>query len=163
MPGKREQNPAVPGFELKELIAQEEQLVFDRFGQNDALRLAEIMISISKECGMAFGIEICLNGMVVFKYMPEGTGRLNDVWMEKKIQTVLLTGWSTMRVWAMHEMIGQKRAGSMLPNEDYVMCGGGFPIRVKGAGVIGAIACSGPGDQNEHELCTEALERFLKG
>ena len=160
MIGKRKQDPTAPGFEVPELIAQEESLVFDAFTQEDALRLGQIMVDLSREGGLVSAVEVFLNGMVVFKYMPEGTGRLNDVWMEKKIQTVLLTGWSTMRAWAMHEAIGVKRAPSMLPNEEYVTCGGGFPIRVKNAGVIGAVACSGPGDQNEHELCTEALKRL---
>ena len=161
MLGVTEQNPAAPGFELPLLISQEETFVFDSFTQEDALRLGEMMIEISKEHNLAFAVEIYLNGMTVFKKMPEGTGRLNDAWMEKKIKSVLLTGWSTMRIWAMHEMLGQKRNAGMLPNEDYVMCGGGFPIRVKGAGVIGVIACSGPGDQNDHELCVEALKRYF--
>jgi len=160
MLGKTEQNPAAPGFELLDLMAQEELYTFDSFTQSDALRLGKLMLAVSEEYGLTSGVEIVLNDMTVFKQMPEGTSRLNDAWMNKKVQTVLLTGWSTMRLWAMHEMIGQKRAGNMLPNEDYVMCGGGFPIRVKGAGVIGAIACSGPGDQNEHELIIEALKRF---
>lgn len=160
MIGERKQNPAAPGFELAELISQEEECRFDHFTQGDALRLGEIMVSISREVSMPFGVEIFLNGMVVFKYMPEGTGRLNDAWMEKKIETVLTTGWSTMRVWATHEAIGVHREGGMLPNNKYVMCGGGFPIFVNGVGVVGAIACSGPGDQAEHEFLVESIRRF---
>ena len=159
--GERELNPASPGFELPELIEQEEKFVFDHFTQDDALRLGQIMQDICRDYDVSFGCEIYLNGMTVFKSMPEGTGRLNDAWMKRKIETVLLTGWSTMRLWAFHEMIGSKRALSIVPVTDYVAGGGGFPIRVKGAGVIGAIAGSGPGDQIDHEFCIEALERYF--
>lgn len=161
MLGKTKQNPLEPGFPLEELIAQEETYVFDQFTQGDAKRLGEIMFSICDEFQMAFGFEICLNGMIVFKYMPEGSGRMNDVWMEKKLNTVLLTGWSTMRLWALQESIGIKRNPTLVPESEYVVCGGGFPIRVKGAGVIGALICSGPGDQNDHEFLIEALKRFF--
>ena len=160
--GEREQNPAAPGFELPELIEQEESFVFEHFTQSDALRLGSIMQDICREFDVSFGCEIHLNGMTVYKSMPDGTGRLNDSWMKRKIDTVLLTGWSTMRLWAFNEMIGIKRVPSIVPVTDYVSCGGGFPIRVKGAGLIGAIACSGPGDQMDHEFCIEALERFCK-
>jgi uncharacterized protein (UPF0303 family) len=163
MLGQREQNPAAPGFELPELIEQEERFVFDHFTQSDALRLGRIMLDICEEYDVSFGCEIYLNGMTVFKSMPEGTGRMNDAWMKRKIDTVLLTGWSTMRLWAFHEMIGSKRAASIVPVSEYVTCGGGFPVKVRGAGIIGAIACSGPGDQIDHEFCIEALERYFKG
>ena len=159
--GERENNPAAPGFELPELIEQEEKYVFDSFTQSDALRLGSIMQDICRDYDVSFGCEIYLNGVTVFKSMPEGTGRLNDAWMKRKIDTVLMTGWSTMRLWAFNEMIGVKRVPSIVPTTDYVTCGGGFPIKVKGAGVIGAIASSGPGDQIDHEFCIEALERFF--
>lgn len=159
--GEREQNPMAPGFELPELIEQEEKFIFDHFTNDDALKLGKIMQDICADYDVSFGCEVFLNGITIFKSMPEGTGRLNDGWMKRKIETVLLTGWSTMRLWAFNEMIGIKRNPSIVPVTDYVTCGGGFPINVKGAGVIGAIAASGPGDQIDHEFCIEALERFL--
>ena len=162
MLGKTKQSPTEPGFALEDLILQEEKYVFDHFTQSDAGRLGRIMFEVCDEFQMDFAFEIYLNGMIVFKYLPEGSGKLNDVWMDKKIATVMLTGWSTMRVWAMQESIGRKRTVSLLPEENYVMCGGGFPIRVRGAGVTGALVCSGPGDQNDHEFCIEALERYFR-
>ena len=73
---------------------------------------------------------------------------------------MLTMNMSTMRLWALAEMLGKKRVASFLPAEDIVECGGGFPIKVDGAGIIGAIACSGPGDQNDHEFCVEVLKRY---
>ena len=160
MLAKMKPNPAEPGFEMAELISQEEAAVFDHFSQKDALALGEVMLEICREYQLTLAIKIVLNGMTVFKYMPEGTGRLNDVWMEKKVNTVLLTGWSTMRFWVMQETIGKKRDNDLRPEGEYAMCGGGFPIRVNGVGVVGAIACSGTFDQEEHLFCVEALKRF---
>jgi tRNA (guanine-N1)-methyltransferase len=40
---------------------------------------------------------------------------------------------------------------------DYVLAGGGFPIAVKGAGVIGVIAVSGLPERQDHGVVVDAL------
>ena len=160
MLGKSEQNPNEPLFTFDEVLAQEEAYTLDHFTQKDVRRMAEIMFGICDEYQMSFAFSIYLNGVTVFQYLPEGTGKCHAEWMRKKINTVLTMNMSTMRLWALAEMLGKKRVASFLPVEDIVECGGGFPIKVDGAGIIGAIACSGPGDQNDHEFCVEVLKRY---
>lgn len=161
MIGGMEQNPMDPLFTLEEVEAQEEKYRFDSFTQSDAKRLGDIMFQINEDYKMSFAFEIVINGLVVYKYLPEGTGKLNDIWMQKKVDTVMTMRYSTMHYWIATDAIGGKREPSFYPTKDIEMCGGGFPIYVKGAGVIGAIACSGPGDQNDHEFCVEALKRYF--
>ena len=55
------------------------------------------MFDVCEEFQMSFGFQIYLNGMVVFKYLPDGCGKLNDVFMDKKIATVMLTGRNPRR------------------------------------------------------------------
>ena len=160
MLGKMKQSPVDPLFTIEEITAQEEELVLDSFTQKDVKALGDIMHQINEDYQMAFAFEIYINGLVAYKYLPEGTGMINDLWMEKKVRTVMTMNYSTMRYWIVTESIGGKRNPDLYPTEPIVMCGGGFPIHVKSAGVIGAIACSGPGDQNDHLFCVEALRRF---
>lgn len=162
MLGKMEQSPVDPLFTMEEVIAHEEELVLDSFTRKDAKTLADIMFQINEEYQMAFAFEIYLEGMVVYKYLPEGTGKINDLWMERKINTVMTFHYSTMHYWIFSESIGAKRNVSFYPTEPVAMCGGGFPIHVRNVGVIGALICSGPGDQNDHLFCLEALRRFKK-
>ena len=44
-----------------------------------------------------------------------------------------------------------------LPLADYAAHGGCFPIRVKGAGVIGSMTVSGLPDRSDHQLAVEVL------
>ena len=39
----------------------------------------------------------------------------------------------------------------------YAAIGGGFPIALKGTGVIGAVACSGLPHEQDHQLLVDAL------
>jgi uncharacterized protein (UPF0303 family) len=40
---------------------------------------------------------------------------------------------------------------------DYVIAGGGFPIRVKGAGIVGCLTISGLPGRNDHGVAVAAL------
>jgi uncharacterized protein (UPF0303 family) len=44
-----------------------------------------------------------------------------------------------------------------LDNADFVLAGGGFPIRVKGAGVIGCITVSGLHERDDHQLAVDGI------
>ena len=48
-----------------------------------------------------------------------------------------------------------------LPTHLYAAAGGGFPIRVTGVGVVGAVTVSGLAQEDDHALVVEALRTFL--
>ncbi|RUU49479.1 hypothetical protein EOD04_38505, partial [Mesorhizobium sp. M2C.T.Ca.TU.009.01.2.1] len=49
------------------------------------------------------------------------------------------------------------KVGEGLDIADYVLAGGGFPVTVKGAGVIGVIAVSGLPEREDHGVVVDAL------
>ena len=156
----RENNPAKSMNSLEEMIAQEENYQFDAFSAGDAIRLANCMLENEKAWGKTVGFSIFLNGYTVYQYLPEGCGRLNARWLEKKINMVMNLGWSTMRLWTWMESEGQQRNPEIFPDAEITPCGGGFPITVKGCGVVGAIAVTALGDQSEHDFIIDSLEKF---
>jgi uncharacterized protein (UPF0303 family) len=44
-----------------------------------------------------------------------------------------------------------------LDNADFVLAGGGFPIRVKGAGVVGCITVSGLHERDDHQVAVDGI------
>ena len=48
-----------------------------------------------------------------------------------------------------------------LNNEEYGAIGGGFPIIVKGTGIIGAVACSGLAHTDDHQLLVDSIAEIL--
>lgn len=158
-----EQNPLDPMVSAEEIQAEAERFLFDSFTRKDALELGMIMQEKQKGLNMAFSVMIKFNGLVVFQYLPEGTGGLNLAWMEKKIRTVEMMNCSTMALWVGMNARGIKRDPTeLLPISELVMCGGGFPIRLKSGEVVGAVAVSGPGDQNDHFFCVECFDEFIR-
>jgi uncharacterized protein (UPF0303 family) len=44
---------------------------------------------------------------------------------------------------------------------DYAACGGGFPIRLKGVGLVGSISYSALPHLEDHDFVVKVLSKFL--
>ena len=55
------------------------------------------------------------------------------------------------------------KPGSGIDSADYVLAGGGFPVTVKGAGVIGVIAVSGLPEREDHGIVVADAVRRISG
>ena len=107
-------------------------------------------------------IEITINGLVVFRYFPDGALPDSELWLARKRRTVELMEMSSLHFLAWLEVNGESMESRKLPANDYAAGGGGFPIRVRGTGVIGSICVSGmPDHMDDHQLVINTLAEFL--
>ena len=122
---------------------EEERFQFESFSRQDALKLGLKLAEAAREYSAGVAIEITINGLSVFRYFPEGTTLDNSLWLARKARTVTLTGVSSLH-----------------PNE-YAFGGGGFPLILRGVGMIGVIAVSGLTHMEDHMLVTDTLDEVL--
>ncbi|WP_274653249.1 heme-degrading domain-containing protein [Paenibacillus humicola] len=150
------------GRSLDELIREEEELQFDSFTHDTALQIGLTIIELAKAQGKAVTIEIRKGAQQLFHYAFEGTSADNDDWAARKARVVERFGRSSFYLETELRGSGKTIAERyFLDPSQYAPYNGAFPIRVRGAGVIGAVAVSGlPGDQ-DHTLVTSALKRYF--
>ena len=111
---------------------QEEKFQFEHFSREDALKIGLKLHENAKEQPVA--VEITVNGLVVFRYFAEG---------------------------AKPEDAGETFADRKLDPNEYA-AGGGFPIRLRGTGVIGSICVSGyPDHVDDHQLIINTLAEYF--
>ena len=137
---------------------QEAALVFDSFNEATAFALG----SAIREHGLAENMPIIIDirtfDRPLFYAALPGSNASNPDWARRKINVVRRFLKSTYRM-----VLEQQRpdrtfkVGEGLDIADYVLAGGGFPIAVKGAGVIGAIAVSGLPEREDHGVVVAAL------
>ncbi|MGB3539735.1 MAG: heme-degrading domain-containing protein [Mesorhizobium sp.] len=137
---------------------QEAALVFDSFNEATAFALG----SAIRERGLAENMPIIIDirtfDRPLFYAALPGSNASNPDWARRKINVVRRFLKSTYRM-----VLEQQRpdrtfkVGEGLDIADYVLAGGGFPIAVKGAGVIGAIAVSGLPEREDHGVVVAAL------
>lgn len=145
------------------LAKQEELLQFDHFNHEDAYALGTFMVDYAKKHEITIAVSIRMNnGCIVFQHCPDGTNLLNQKWMERKFNTVKLMERSSLMTNKIWERDGDTTDMHGLAGGDYAICGGGFPIRIKGTGaVIGAIISSNLYHIADHEFIIDCLKEFL--
>ena len=147
---------------LAKCVAEEAELVFDRFDHKTAWDIGHLMIDEAGKRGLNIAIRIALGDLIVFQYAMEGTKAGNEIWLQRKVATVYYFGDSTERVGLYHAQHG--RDFYETPWIDpflYTKHGGGFPIRVAGSpAVIGAFAMSNAHGM-EHDFIVEMIRKFL--
>ena len=85
-----------------------------------------------------------------------GTSADNAEWVRRKVNSVRRFQRATYR------LVLERGEGLFSPvvaadPADYVIAGGGFPIRVKGAGIIGTLTISGLPGRSDHGVAVDAL------
>ena len=145
------------------LQKQEELLWFDAFDGDTAWDLGCFMVRQAKEQGIRIAVCIRLNnGCRLFQYVPVGTGISNQSWMERKYETVKRMERSSLLSRYVLESKEQTLADLGPSDAECTLYGGGFPIRVRGVGVIGVLTVSALPHEEDHEFIVGCLEKYLK-
>lgn len=137
---------------------QERRLVFPLFGEETAFRLGSAIRARALEHGWPIVADIRTFDRPLFYAALPGSTADNANWARRKFNTVRHFLCSTYRL-----VLEQKspdrafKTGFGLPISDYVLAGGGFPVTVEGAGVIGAIMVSGLPERQDHAVILRAL------
>ncbi|TPI30613.1 heme-degrading domain-containing protein [Mesorhizobium sp. B2-1-8] len=137
---------------------QEETLVFKAFDEAVAFEIGAAIRGRAIAENLPIIVDIRLWDRPLFYAAMPGSNASNPDWARRKINVVKRYLKSTYRL-----VLEQQRSdrtfkiGEGLDIADYVLAGGGFPVAVKGAGVIGVIAVSGLPERQDHGVVVDAL------
>ena len=153
---------------LEETIARveedERRLQFRAFSDEDAFTLGVQMRALAVERTHAIAIDIARGEQRLFHAALPGTSAHNGVWIERKKRTVREWAASSYAVGLRFPLLDAPYSLETAPWMDplsYSGSGGGFPLVVAGAGLIGTVAVSGLRHDLDHAFIVDALERFL--
>jgi uncharacterized protein (UPF0303 family) len=145
------------------LEQQETLLQFNHFNRQDAWKLGRDMADTILEEGLELAVTIrLLNGFTLFQYAGEGTNTDNGYWLEKKFNTVRDLDASSLLFSLRLKKRNQNLADRGLDSRVYAWGGGGFPIRVKGTGLVAVAAASGMPHLKDHGVLAESIARLLR-
>lgn len=135
---------------------QEAELVLDQFDEAAAFALGSAIRERALAEGMSLVVDIRTWDRQVFFAATPGTSADNAEWVRRKINTVRRFQRASYRmVLERGEVPFSPQSGA--DPADYVIAGGGFPIRVKGAGIIGCLTISGLPGRSDHGVAVDAL------
>lgn len=142
--------------------AQERDLVFTQFDNDDAWRLGCLLVELARERELAITIDVRRGAQQLFHCALPGTTPDNDSWIERKVRVVERFGASSYAVGLRAAAKGTTFAAQHdLPLQQFAAHGGSFPVRVARVGIVGAVTVSGLAQHDDHALVVEALRSFL--
>jgi uncharacterized protein (UPF0303 family) len=148
--------------DVARIAAQEKTLVFREFNEAAAFELGSLIRARGLAQKMPIVIDIRTFDRPLFYAALPGSTASNTDWARRKTNVVRRFLRSTYGL-----VLEQQRPdrtfkpGDGLDVRDYVLAGGGFPVTVAGAGVIGVIAVSGLPEREDHETIVAALCEHL--
>ncbi|MDY0289135.1 MAG: heme-binding protein [Sphaerochaeta sp.] len=147
---------------IERLEEQEEVLQFSHFTNTDAWDLGIAIVEEARFRGFKPAISIRLNnGYIVFQYGFDDTGLDHEHWMQRKVNLTMVKQMSSLKAKAILESQQLTLETWFLPESEYSTCGGAFPIRVRGVGMIGSIVASGILVVLDHDLVIGGICRYL--
>lgn len=135
---------------------QETELALPAFDEDVAFALGSAIRSRALAEGLSLVVDIRTWDRQLFFAATAGTSFDNAEWVRRKVNSVRRFQQASYRlVLERGEVPFPPQAGA--DPADYVIAGGGFPIRVMGAGIVGALTISGLPGRDDHGVAVDAL------
>ncbi|CAN7285114.1 heme-degrading domain-containing protein [Caballeronia sp. LjRoot29] len=148
--------------DLQQIAQQEKLLVVPRFDADSGWEVGAHLHELAIDRGLPIAIDVRTFGHSIFYSALAGATPDNADWVRRKSNSVAQFRCSSyavgLRLTESNSTLADKFG---LSNADYASHGGGFPLTVQGAGVIGSITVSGLAQRDDHELIVEALCALL--
>ncbi|WP_292633232.1 heme-degrading domain-containing protein [Mesorhizobium sp.] len=148
--------------DVPKIAQQESVLVFESFEETAAFKLgcALSSIAVREQAGIVIDIRLW-DRQLFYAALPTSTASNGEL-ARRKLNVVKLFHKSSYLL-ALQQQREDRTfpPGYGLDPQDFVLAGGAFPIRVKGVGVIGAIAVSGLSQRSDHNLAVAGLCEHL--
>ena len=167
MTGMTHTDPTTPD-EFARLAARIEdevaELQVDSFGPSDAFRLGLILVRLGTERALPIAIDIRRGAQILFHVALEGAQADNDVWIARKARAVERYGIPSLLLGTRPKIAGKRiESEGWFDQMEYAAHGGGFPVSVRGTGIVAVATVSGLPQVEDHDLVVSALREFVEG
>jgi uncharacterized protein (UPF0303 family) len=146
---------------IEDLLAEEDRVKLDRLDYDVAWSLGCEIRNIASRERLPIAIEIAYLGQPVFSTLLPGASPDNAAWVRRKRAVVERFHRSSLYMRLLCERNGVDFHGRYrLPPSEYAASGGGVPLRLHNAGLVGIAAVSGLPDVEDHAIIMRALSKM---
>ena len=147
---------------LAELAAEEAELQFSTFDNDDAWALGAALVSTARSRDLPVAIDVSRNHHQLFHAALPGATPDNDSWIERKSRVVDRFGHSSLYMGQLARDAGSTVEEMFgLDPQLFAAHGGAFPILVRSVGPVGVVVVSGLPQVEDHRMVVAALRAHL--
>ncbi|HDR9486625.1 hypothetical protein BLA13014_01693 [Burkholderia aenigmatica] len=129
-----------------------------RFNAEVARRMGEIAVNLASRRGLPIAVSIVGEQAPLFYCALDGSHADDSDAIRRRQNTVLRFGLSSLAVGERFRRAGWSLQSQGLSDDDYALDGGGVPLRIAGAGIVGAMTIAGLDSEHNHALVVESLQ-----
>jgi uncharacterized protein (UPF0303 family) len=149
---------------LAELLAEEEELQFASFTNDDAWALGCALVDAARARRAPVAVDVTRNRHQLFHAALNGGTPDNDDWIARKLRVVQRYGHSSLAVGQLWRDRGTTFEDAVgLDDRLYAAHGGAFPVVVRSVGPVGTVAVSGLPQLEDHRMVVSTIRAFLGG
>ena len=151
-----------PEISLEQVEAEETELQFAGFSEDDAWELGSALVRTARSAGAPVAVDVTRHGHQLFHAALPGSSPDNDRWIERTARVVDRFGHSSLYVRLLCERDGTTMAEKfLLDPREYAAHGGAFPLLVRKVGPVGTVVVSGLPQLEDHRMVVAALREHL--
>lgn len=132
------------------------------WNRDELIELGELMVRRGRDKELPLVVAVFYKGQRIFQKGLEGSSADNDLWVQRKLNTVELTGHSSLALREKVEALNIQETDLGFRTSDLAICGGGFPL-FDANGLVAVLIVSGLPHLDDHDLIVDSLRTFLKG
>jgi uncharacterized protein (UPF0303 family) len=149
-------------YSLADLDAEEADLQFTSFTNDDAWELGSALVAAARAQGAPVAVEISRNHSPLFHVALTGATPDNASWIARKTRVVNRFGHSSLHVRQSFLERGTTFEEALgLDPALYAAHGGAFPVLVRSVGQVGVVVVSGLPQVDDHRMVVAALRAHL--
>jgi len=145
-------------YSFEEILEQELELELPTFDAELAFKLGMIAVERAKREDKVITVTVSIGRQTIFHYGAVAHGPNADHWLKRKCNVVYEYYMSSLRLGAKLTAQDSSLQIEGRSPKDFTDIGGGVPIRVKGLGVIGAMAITGMPHVEDHDYVCDAIK-----
>ena len=148
--------------DIRRIRLQEDRLQFTAFDVPTAWEVGLALKAAGEARQAPIVVDISLQSMPLLVFALPGGAPENFDWVRRKRNVVYHFHRSSYAIGRRLAQEGKtlQELGA-LPERDYAVHGGSFPILLKGTGCIGAVTVSGLPQREDHRMVVDALAKIL--
>ncbi|TCW87066.1 heme-degrading domain-containing protein [Burkholderia sp. SRS-46] len=131
------------------------------FNADAARRLGDIAVNLASRRGLPIAVSVVSARVPLFYCALDGSDAGDSETIRRRQNTVFRFGKSSLEVGASFARSGRSLQAEGLSGDDYALDGGGVPLRVAHAGLVGAMTIAGLDSLRNHALVVESLRWYV--
>jgi uncharacterized protein (UPF0303 family) len=148
--------------DIRRIALQEERLQFPSFDARTAWELGLALKADGEARKAPIVVDIRLHAMRLMSFALPGSQPDNFDWVRRKRNVVFRFQRSSYALGRKLAQEGKTLSDlGALPERDYAVHGGAFPILLRGTGCVGAVTVSGLPQREDHRMVVDALGKVL--